>query len=43
MTEMPFPAKTATLEAKNIPARCRDQESVSDLSTTLLAYASQHQ
>jgi hypothetical protein len=39
---MVFLLKTATLEAKNMPARCRDQESMSNFSTTLSACTSRH-
>jgi hypothetical protein len=38
-----FLLKTATLESKNVAVRCRGEESMSDLSTTLLACASRHQ
>jgi hypothetical protein len=38
-----FLLKTATLEAKNVSARCRGEESMRNLSTTLLACASRHQ
>jgi hypothetical protein len=37
---MLFLPKTVTLDAKNVPARCRAEESVSDVSTTLLACGS---
>jgi hypothetical protein len=42
MAEMSFLAEIATLEAKNVPAQCRGEESMSDLSTNL-GYASRHQ
>jgi hypothetical protein len=38
-----FLLKTATLEAKNVPGRCRDEDSMSYLSTVLLVSASRHQ
>jgi hypothetical protein len=40
---MPFPAKTVTLDAKNVPEHCRGEESMSDLSTVILTCASQQQ
>jgi hypothetical protein len=38
-----FLLQTATLEAKNMPAHCHDEESMGYLSTALLVCASRHQ
>jgi hypothetical protein len=38
-----FPAKTATLDARNVSSLCRGEETMSDLSTDLLACLSWHQ
>jgi hypothetical protein len=43
VAELPFPAKTAILENNNMPAHCRGEESMNDLSTTLLVCTSRHQ